>query len=725
MLATGLAYMVLWMLGPADCATVGVRPDNWTGAGVQIDATAGCPLRTGDLVTAVDGRPLAGTAEPAAGTAGETVEYTVVRNDRESTVPVTLGRPDLPGVLGAAWPTLLFVLSMLAVAGYVNLRRPSPATTGLLIFSAGLAASVLPTLLGLPVIGVLDPWQRWLYLFLTQAVYLVGWSGGLAFVLQFPRTYPRVANWPARGRLALVSAPLWGVAAWGVASVPMSANFVDWTGRLIGGTSLAVIAALLAMIGVAVSRLRAGGDALERQQMRWLIGPGILSASAGLAGWFLPEALLGEGLPTGWIGLAVLPFVVGLGVALLRYRLFDLDIVLNRGLVYGLLTAGIVTVYIVVVAAAAAVMHGDTTTPASIVATVVVAVAVNPLRMLLQRGVDRMMYGDRDDPYSALSRLDRRLDDAGDSDRVLAAVADDIADALRVPYVALEIDPLQRVVEAGSRPRWLTDAELVEQPLADRGERLGRLLVAPRAPKAPFSPADRRLIDDLSLRVSAAGREISLRADLQRSREQLVLAREEERRRLRRALHDELGPAIAGIGLRMEAARRVVTTDPQEASTTLSVVRDSAQSLVADIRRLAYDLRPPALDDLGLAGALEQHARGIEHPAVTVTQSTDLGELPAAVEAAAYRIAVEAVTNTVRHANAEQCTIALTARNGALEVRVADDGRGVPADVRVGVGIAAMRERAAELGGSLRVERAPAGGGTVVVAKLPIGGDGQ
>lgn len=725
MLAIGLAYVALWAIGPADCTTVGVRPQNWTAEGVEVSGSPGCPLRTGDVVTAVADRPLTAGGGTGGWTAGETADYTVIRAGRETTVPVTLGAPDLPGALAASWPTLLFVFALLGVAGYVGWRRQQPATAGLLIFATGLAASSLPTLLGLSAVDVLDPSQRWTYIAATQAIYLAGWSGGLAFVLQFPRRFHWLERWPPVARLVLFAAPLWTVAAWGGGSAAVSANLLDWTGRLIVGTSLAVVAALLVMIGVALSWLRSGRDALERQQMRWLVGTGVLSASAGLAGWFLPEMMLGEGLPTAWIGLSGLPFVIGLGVSLLRYRLFDLDVVLNRGLVYGLLTAGIVTVYIVVVAAAAAVMRGDVATPASIVATVVVAVAVNPLRMLLQRGIDRMMYGDRDDPYSALSRLDRRLDDAGDSDRVLAAVAEDIADALRVPYVALEVDPLRRLVEAGTRPRWLTDdGDLVEQSLADRGERIGRLLVAPRAPKTPFSPADRRLIDDLSRRVSAAGREISLRADLQRSREQLVLAREEERRRLRRALHDELGPAIAGLGLRTEAARRVVDTDPQEASATLSVVRDSARSLVTDIRRLAYDLRPPALDDLGLGGALEQHARGIEHPAVTVTESAELGELPAAVEAAAYRIAIEAVTNTVRHADATRCTISLAALNGSLEIRVADDGRGIPADVRAGVGIAAMRERAAELGGSLLVEPGSAGG-TIVVATLPIGGDGR
>jgi two-component system, NarL family, sensor kinase len=333
-----------------------------------------------------------------------------------------------------------------------------------------------------------------------------------------------------------------------------------------------------------------------------------------------------------------------------------------------------------------------------------------------------MMYGDRRDPYSALSRLGRRLDDAGDGDQLLPAVAEDIADALRVPYVKIELEPSGRPVEAGTRPAWLTDDRLLERPLVDRGERIGRLLVAQRAPTEAFTRADQRLLDDLVRRVSAAARELILRVDLQRSRERLVLAREEERRRLRRALHDEVGPAIAGLGLRTEAARRLVETDPPSASAALVAVRDGTQGLVADIRRLAYDLRPPALDELGLAGALRQHADSLDGPRITVASSDELGELPAAVEAAAYRIAVEAVTNAARHADADACSVRLDAEDGWLEVQVVDDGRGLPADVQAGVGISAMRERAAELGGSLRIE-SRAGGGTIVVASLPLGED--
>jgi signal transduction histidine kinase len=721
MLVTGVAYVVVWATTPADCAWVNVRPESWTTDGVVAAADTGCPVRTGDLITAVDGEPLAtGAAENWR--VGEVVDFTVIRADQQLTIEVPLAEPDLWDRLSPAWSTLLFVFSLLAVAGYVFRRRPGAATSALLILAAGLAGSTLPTLLGLPAVGVLDPSLRWLYLTLTEAVFITAWAAGLAFALLFPHPFGWLAGRPRWARIAVYTAPVWSLLVWALVGAAGSVNRLEWAGTVFAAGAVITVASLLVMTGIAASWLWRASDPLERQQMRWLVGTGVLAGSVTLAGWFIPEILLGQGLPTAWIGLPGLAFVIGLAVAISRYRLFDLDIVLNRGLVYGLLTVSVVTLYLVVVAVTAGAMRGEATTPASIIATAAVAVAVNPLRVLLQRGIDRMMYGDREDPYSALSRLGQRLEDAGGADRLLPAVADDIVDALRVPYVAIEVAAAQPV-EAGRKPRWLTDDLVLELPLVDRDEPIGRLLVSPRTPTEPFSRADRRLIDDLTRRVSAAARELSLRSDLQRSRERLVLAREEERRRLRRALHDEVGPAIAGLGLRTEAARRLVTTDPPAASDALAAVREGTQGLVADIRRLAYDLRPPALDELGLAGALRQYAHSIQAPQVTVAAVDNIGELPAAVEAAAYRIAVEAVTNTVRHAEASLCSVDLGAVDGSLQVRVADDGNGLPADVHAGVGMSAMRERAAELGGTLRVE-SPAGGGTTVVAMLPIGGDG-
>ena len=698
--ACGL-FVALFASRPADCGRVGVRPTDWTAEGVVVEDAGACPLRDGDLVTAIDGRSLTGTRSAVALPVGGTVELTVVRDDHRLDVPVDLARPDVLRTLLAAWPTMLFIGSLMAVAGFVRWRRADVTTGALLVFATGLGTSTVPTLLGLPTVGVPDRLVSGLYLGLTQAAYLTGWAGGLTFALLFPRPFRRLADRRA-ATAVLAAAPLWVTAAWAALVAPGSSNRLQWIGLVIFGGSLVVVATLLTQATLSVAQLRRARDGIERQQMRWLVGTATLAISAGLAGWFLPQVLLGESLPTAWIGLAALPFVVGLGVAVTRHRLFDLELILNRGLVYGLLTASVVSLYLVVVSAVGAFVRGGTTTPAAIVATAVVAVAVNPMRVALQRGVSRMLYGNRDDPYSALTRLGRRFDAAGAAD-LLPAVAADVADALRAPYVAIDVPALERRVEAGTRPRWMTADDLAEFPLVDRGERIGSLLLAARAPGAPYSGADRRLLGDLARQVGAAARELSLRTDLQRSRERIVLAREEERRRLRRALHDELGPAIAGLGMRTEAARRLVESDPAGAVDALAAVREGTTGLVGDVRRLAYDLRPPALDELGLAGALRQHVGDLDTPWVTVSTSGDLGALPAAVETAAYRIAVEAVANTVRHANATSCKVHLGVEDSRLEVRVVDDGVGPPPDVRSGVGMSAMRERAAELGGQVEV----------------------
>jgi hypothetical protein len=187
MLAAGMAYVVLWASGPADCTAVDVRAESWQPDGVVVDVIDECPMRPGDLVTEVDGRPL--TTVPLAETwvVGETLEYTVVRGGRELTFPVTLRQPDVAGRLAPAWSTLLFVVSLLVLSGYVAWRKPGPPTSALLILGSGLAASTLPTLLGLPVVGLFKPSEHWLYLLLTQAVYITAWAACLTFALLFPR----------------------------------------------------------------------------------------------------------------------------------------------------------------------------------------------------------------------------------------------------------------------------------------------------------------------------------------------------------------------------------------------------------------------------------------------------------------------------------------------------------------------------------------------------------
>jgi signal transduction histidine kinase len=213
---------------------------------------------------------------------------------------------------------------------------------------------------------------------------------------------------------------------------------------------------------------------------------------------------------------------------------------------------------------------------------------------------------------------------------------------------------------------------------------------------------------------------VRLTADLQRSRERLIAAREEERRRLRRDLHDGLGPQLASLTLTLAAARELLRHDVDAADRLLQELAIHAQSAITDIRRVVYDLRPPALDDLGLVLALREQAAqycqiGLQ---ITITAPEHLPALPAAVEVAAYRIVQEALTNVVRHAQAQTCTVCLR-HEDALLVQIRDDGIGMQSSGRSGVGLMSMRERTAELGGTYQIDSQP-GQGTRIQARLPL-----
>jgi signal transduction histidine kinase/DNA-binding CsgD family transcriptional regulator len=226
------------------------------------------------------------------------------------------------------------------------------------------------------------------------------------------------------------------------------------------------------------------------------------------------------------------------------------------------------------------------------------------------------------------------------------------------------------------------------------------LVLGLRMGEEAFTLADRRFLDDLAHQIGVAAHAVRLSADLQRSRERLVTAREEERRRLRRDLHDGLGPQLAALTMRAEAARDLILSDPVQEETVLSDLIEQTQDAVDDVRRLVYALRPPALDALGLLAALRtqashQNRGGLR---ITIDGPEQLPPLPAAVEVAAYRIVLEALSNVVRHAEARNCTVhlALDEAYGTLRLEVTDDGRGIGEDRGTGMGLSSMRERAAE-----------------------------
>ena len=492
------------------------------------------------------------------------------------------------------------------------------------------------------------------------------------------------------------------------------ANPLGWAGAgpalhvisFAGFFALAVTAiATVASVGWRFYR----GDAAVRAQLRWLLAAlAVIAVTIALPA---PQPLSIVIVALNAIATFLLP--VTLAVTLVRRD----GLALPRVLVYGSLSALLLAAYIAVVGIAQAVLGSRADRAAILVAAGLVAVLAAPLRARLQRSVHRLVYGARGDPYAALADLGRRI--TGSPDDLLHQVVRAVADALRAPYAAVVLAGDAAPTASAGRP---SGPEVVV-PLTLRGRQAGSLIVAQRTPHERYSDRDLALLHDLAQHIAVAAHAATLARDLQRSRESLVAAREEERRRIRRDLHDGLGPALAGIMFGLDAARNTLATDPRATAATLAELKTEMQASIADVRRLVYDLRPPALDQLGLVPAVQEYAARLgERGALDICVSApELPPLPAAVEVAAYRIAAEALTNAARHSGAQHTSVAFTVDDTQLRLEVVDDGVGFPAhrdDHGSGVGLAAMAERAAELGGACSVGND--GGGTSVVAVLPL-----
>jgi signal transduction histidine kinase len=506
--------------------------------------------------------------------------------------------------------------------------------------------------------------------------------------------------------------------------------------------ALLLTSGLVSGVAAQIYRYVRVSTTVQRQQTKWVVF-GVAAAAIGFLLLILPKAFFPTLTQPGGAGLlydlvsetgatvAVVLIPITIGIAILRHHLWDIDFIINRTLVYGALTASTVSIYVLVVGGLGALFQGHGNGLVSLMAAGLIAILFAPLRDRLQRSVNRLLYGERDEPYAVLSRLGQRIGVALAPEAVLPAVVETVRDSLKLPYAAIVLrsdDPSSAIEVASGLPV----AGVLRLPLTYQHERVGELILGPRAPGEAFGPADRRLLEDLAHQAGAAVHAVRLTADLQRSREQLITAREEERRRLRRDLHDGLGPALAAQMLKVGSARMLLPSDPETADALLKELEIDLETALKDIRRLVYRLRPPALDELGLVAAIRETAEqyrprqaaaddssGGESLHILVEAPGCLSPLPAAVEVAAYRIAQEGLTNVVRHASATSCLIRLSIEEGRLRIQISDDGVGLLAERRAGVGLTSMRERATELGGTFLVE-SPAAGGTRLMASLPL-----
>jgi signal transduction histidine kinase len=477
---------------------------------------------------------------------------------------------------------------------------------------------------------------------------------------------------------------------------------------------------LLVALGLAAAadvwrRRRGLGDA-DRRAYGWL-AVAVLVLSIAFVPLALPDHLANR-LPLAFtpivhlVSQALYPAAIA-GVVL-RRRLWGLDLAVRRTLTWWLLTSGLVVAYVVVVTTLGQLLPGDDGF-AQVLTTAVLAASFQPARLRVQRGVDALVHGDAREPGQVVRRLGQALGGAGDPQELLGGLVEGMAASLRLGGAAIVADgPAgpRVVASTGTIDHRATDVALVHQQVV-----VGRLAVGPRVNER-LDGRTIASIEELAPVVAATVALADATEDLRRSRGRLAEARDEERRVLRRELHDGLGPALAGIGLGLQASRNLLERDPGAAAELLDALATELDARVEEVRGLARGLLPPALEELGLAPALVELAE--RHAATGLTVEVDvagLAAVPPEVGSAVYGIVAEAVRNVHRHAAATRCTIVADTHDG-LCVSVTDDGVGVDPQRPAGVGTRSMRERAEGVGGTVSIGPAQPRG-TAVVVRIP------
>jgi signal transduction histidine kinase len=500
------------------------------------------------------------------------------------------------------------------------------------------------------------------------------------------------------------------------------------------GIILTFVLGIASAASLVIRLRRASGD--ERAQLKWF----------AYASAFLVAAIIASS-PLFDVGGAVLPGIAlmmvpaAVGVAMFKYRLYDIDVVINKTVVVAVLAAFVTAVYLGVVVGIGAVINttGEPNVLLSIAATAIVAVAFQPLRERARRLADRVVYGKRATPYEVLSEFSERMAGSYSTEDVLPRMARILGEGtgatrtevwLRVGTQLQLAASWPEGAEPEKTPLPAPEDELPEFPGADRGvpvrhqsELLGALTLTKPASE-PVNPAEEKLLSDLASQAGLMLRNVRLTAELQArlvdlraSRQRLVAAQDQERRRLERDLHDGAQQQLVALAVKQRLAEGLVRKDPEKAALMLADLQADTSEALENLRDLARGIYPPLLADKGLPAALEGHARKVHLP---VTVETDgLGRYPQEVEAAVYFCCLEALQNIAKYADASHVSVSLSTEAGQLNFTVIDDGKGFdPGSKPPGSGLQGMADRMEALGGMLEVHSEP-GTGTTVVGHIP------
>ncbi|MFW5469046.1 histidine kinase [Knoellia sp. CPCC 206435] len=612
---------------------------------------------------------------------------------------------------------VLVIATYAAVGAVIELARPGHPV-GRLILLGAVAWGLGEALVAVPLRATVVDEAMALTGVAGTAVRGVGW---LLLVVVLPLVFPDGRPPRYAARLAASCIVLFTLGSV-LAPMPLEErlagvdNPVGLSGPWAATADLMAIGALVMASGclaVAVTRMVRRwrrGDDLERQQVM------IFAVTFALPLVLMPL------VATPWVepwmfAVVMVPVPLAVAVALLQRRLYDITIAVNRSVTYVGLSAALACIYALVVGGVGAMLADRGTPWLPWAAAGVVAVAFAPVRDSLQAAANRLTYGRWSAPAEVLAQTGRRLADAADGPALLRALTDELVDGLRLEHVEI-VDRTGRVLAASGVNGALSHAV----PLTAYGSDVGMLHWSGRSVREHES----RLLDDVARQVGGVVHAAGLVEDLRAAQERLVEAREQERRRLRRDLHDGLGPSLAGLGFQVDTISNLVRSGAS-VDDRLDLLQSGLRETVAEVRRIVDGLRPPALDDLGLFVAVAElghelvGAAGVD---LTLDLPGTRPVLPAAVEVVAYRVAQEALTNVVRHAGATSCRVAATVSRDVLSLDVSDDGGGAgttsaPARHGLGIGLRSMCERADEIGG--RVEVSSLARGTLVSLRLPLG----
>ncbi|MEH7224797.1 sensor histidine kinase [Bacillus sp. JJ1566] len=465
-------------------------------------------------------------------------------------------------------------------------------------------------------------------------------------------------------------------------------------------------------------RYRKISNSVQKQQAKWLIvSIIIIILHIGWIGAFGDEsaAILKVITPLMLTTIIVIP--VSLAIAILQYKLWNLDIYINRFVLYIMLSSLVVIIYASIIGILGTIFQiGGFFI--SFIAVGVTAILFEPIKRKLQAAINRFMYGESRSPYAALSMLGQKLEATSDTRTVLSSVVETISQVLKLPYAAIYLsteNSFQLAAEYGTLNSTPNRFNLVYQ-----NDLVGELVIGTRALNEEFSDYEHRLIQDLARQVGIAAYSVKVTTDLMKSRESLVKAREEERKRIRRDLHDGLGPQLASLGMNIEAARNLYKINHKAGDELLMTTHKQLKDAINDIRQLVYDLRPPILDELGLIFAINEFISQYSQSEInfrTFVPPT-VSNLPAAIEIATYRIIQESISNVIRHSKATECIIKITMTN-FIKIEITDNGKGISFDAKKGIGMASMRERTEELNGTFHVISTP-GLGLSIQAIFPL-----